>query len=253
MDGKILIVDDNKAVLNALELLVAGEFITVTALSTPNKITGIGDLSSYDCVLMDMNFNAEVNTGNEGLYWLRQIKARAPELPVVMITAYGDMDLAIRSLKEGAVDFVLKPWDNQKLLATLRSACQLCRSRREVKSLKTDQANLRSLINQKDQPIVGESVAVKNMLIMVRKVAKTTANVLITGENGTGKELIAKEIHRHSTRNNQVFVGVDMGSLQENLFESELFGHVKGSFTDARKTGLENLKRQMEALYSWMK
>lgn len=235
MDGKILIVDDNRSVLNALRLLLESEYATVTALSNPNKLTGIGDLPSYDGVLLDMNFSAEVNTGNEGLYWLRQIKAKAPELPVVMITAYGDMDLAIKSLKEGAVDFVLKPWDNQKLLATLRSACQLGRSRKEVGSLKKSQANLRHLINQNNQPIIGESVAVKNMLSMVRKVATTTVNVLITGENGTGKELIAKEIHRHSSRNDQVFVGVDMGSLQENLFESELFGHVKGSFTDAKE------------------
>jgi DNA-binding NtrC family response regulator len=235
MEGKILIVDDNRSVLNALELLLHSEYPTVTALSNPNKLSGIGDLSSYDCVLLDMNFSAEVNTGNEGLYWLRQINAKAPELPVVMITAYGDMELAIKSLKIGAVDFVLKPWDNQKLLATLRSACHLGQSRKEVRSLKKDQANLRSLINQNDQRIIGESVAVKNMLAMVRKVAKTTANVLITGENGTGKELIAKEIHRHSARDNGVFVGVDMGSIQESLFESELFGHVKGSFTDAKE------------------
>ncbi|QDH81284.1 sigma-54-dependent Fis family transcriptional regulator [Echinicola soli] len=235
MEGKILIVDDNKSILNALEFLLEGEYAYITAISNPNKITGMGDMSSYDAVLLDMNFSAEVNTGNEGLYWLRQIKGKAPELPVIMITAYGDMDLAIKSLKEGAVDFVLKPWDNQKLLATLRSAFQLGQSRKEVKNLKKDQANLRSLINNNDQPIIGESIAVKNMLTIVRKVAKTTANVLITGENGTGKELIAKEIHRHSPRNNEVFAGVDMGSIQESLFESELFGHIKGAFTDAKE------------------
>ena len=235
MEGKILIVDDNKSVLNALELLLDGEYASITTISNPNKITGIGDLPSFDAVLLDMNFSAEVNTGNEGLYWLRQIKAKAPELPVIMITAYGDMDLAIKSLKEGAVDFVLKPWDNQKLLATLRSACHLGQSRKEVDHLKKDQATLRSLINKSDQAIIGESPAVKDMLSIVRKVAKTNANVLITGENGTGKELIAKEIHGHSTRANEVFVGVDMGSIQESLFESELFGHVKGSFTDAKE------------------
>ncbi|MBD8488267.1 sigma-54-dependent Fis family transcriptional regulator [Echinicola sp. CAU 1574] len=235
MEGKILIVDDNKSILNALEFLLEEEYSCITSISNPNKITGIGDLDSYDAVLLDMNFSAEINTGNEGLYWLRQIKAKAPELPVIMITAYGDMDLAIKSLKEGAVDFVLKPWDNQKLLATLRSAYQLGQSRKEVGNLKKNQANLKSLISQKQQPIIGESNAIKEMLAIIRKVAQTTANVLITGENGTGKELIAQEIHRNSPRANEVFVGVDMGSIQESLFESELFGHVKGSFTDAKE------------------
>lgn len=235
IDGKILVIDDNHAVLSALELLLEAEYSSVITMNNPNEITSIPDIPDYDFVLLDMNFSAKVNSGNEGFYWLRHIHKIAPELPVVMITAYGDVALAIRALKEGAVDFVLKPWDNKKLLATLQSAYRLGRSRREVGSLKKDRRNLKNIINQNHRSIIGNSRALHHVLKIAGKVAKTEANVLITGENGTGKELIAREVHKRSPRNAEVFVSVDMGSVPETLFESELFGHVKGAFTDAKE------------------
>ena len=182
-----------------------------------------------------MNFNAGINTGNEGIYWLSRIKESNPEISVVMITAYGDVELTVKALKTGATDFVLKPWDNAKLLATLKSALQLNLSKKEVSQLKEKEKGLKSEINREQKFIVGSSPQLMNVLNLVRKVAKTDANVLITGENGTGKELIAHEIHRLSNRSQEVMVSVDMGAITETLFESELFGHVKGAFTDARE------------------
>jgi len=182
-----------------------------------------------------MNFSAGVNTGNEGIFWLNKIKETNPEISVVMITAYGDIDTAVRALKAGASDFVLKPWDNEKLLATLRLALELNLSRIEVKDLKERENGLKKEINRDHRYIMGSSPELMRVLNLVRKVAKTDANVLITGENGTGKELVAQEIHRLSARAREVMVSVDIGSLSETLFESELFGHIKGSFTDARE------------------
>jgi DNA-binding NtrC family response regulator len=182
-----------------------------------------------------MNFKAGINTGNEGIYWLERIKDTNPEISVVMITAYGDIDLAVKALKAGASDFILKPWDNEKLLATLKLAIQLNLSKNEIRQLKERETVLKKEINRDQKFIIGSSPQLMNVLNLVRKVAKTDANVLITGENGTGKELIAQEIHRLSNRAKEVLVSVDMGALSETLFESELFGHVKGAFTDARE------------------
>ena len=234
-DAKILIVDDNKSVLHALEILLQFEYRTITSISNPNQITSLQDLKAYDLVLLDMNFSAGINTGNEGLYWLREILKRAPEISVVMMTAYGDIELAVKTLKEGAVNFVLKPWNNEKLLATLHSAYQLRKSRTRIDRLEKKENQLKQVINQNQQSIIGDSKALKTVLNLVRKVAKTDVNVLITGENGTGKELIARELHQRSARSSEVFISVDMGSISENLFESELFGHIKGSFTDAKE------------------
>ncbi len=189
----------------------------------------------YNLVILDMNFNAGINTGNEGIYWLGRIKESNPEISVVMITAYGDVELTVKALKMGATDFFLKPWDNNKLLATLKSALQLNCSKKEVSQLKEKEKGLKTEINREQKIIVGSSPQVMQMLDLVRKVAKTDANILITGENGTGKELIAHEIHRLSERSQEVLVRVDMGAIAETLFESELFGHVKGAFTDARE------------------
>jgi DNA-binding NtrC family response regulator len=183
-----------------------------------------------------MNFKAGVNTGNEGIYWLERIKETRPEISVVMITAYGDINTAVKALKAGASDFVLKPWDNEKLLATLKLSIQLNLSKKEVRQLKERETELKKEINRDQRFIIGSSPQLMNVLNLVRKVAKTDANVLITGENGTGKELIAQEIHRLSARSKEVLVSVDMGALSETLFESELFGHMKGAFTDARET-----------------
>lgn len=234
--GNILIVDDNKSILSALEILLSPEFQSVTTLPDPNLIPSELRKGDYNLVLLDMNFNAGINTGNEGIYWLGRIKETNPEISVVMITAYGDVELTVKALKAGATDFVLKPWDNAKLLATLKSALQLNLSKKEVSHLKEKEKELKSEINREQKFIVGSSPQLMQVLNLVRKVAKTDANVLITGENGTGKELIAQEIHRLSARSNEILVSVDMGAITETLFESELFGHVKGAFTDARES-----------------
>jgi DNA-binding NtrC family response regulator len=233
--GNILIVDDNKSILSALEIFLTPEFQTVTTLSDPNQIPTELRKKEYNLVILDMNFNAGINTGNEGIYWLGRIKESNPEISVVMITAYGDIELTVKALKIGATDFFLKPWDNNKLLATLKSALQLNWSKKEVNQLKEKEKGLKTEINREQKFIVGSSPQLMQVLNMVRKVAKTDANVLITGENGTGKELIAHEIHRLSNRSQEVLVNVDMGAITETLFESELFGHVKGAFTDARE------------------
>jgi DNA-binding NtrC family response regulator len=234
--GNILIVDDNKSVLSALDFLLTPGFDKVECLSSPNLLMSELRQNNYHLVLLDMNFKAGVNTGNEGIYWLNQVKENYPEISVVLITAYGDVELAVKALKAGATDFILKPWDNAKLLATVRSAIQLSLSRNEINSLKQKEKELKKVINQDEKYIIGSSPELMQVLKIVRKVAKTDTNVLITGENGTGKELIAREIHRLSSRNEEMLVNVDMGALSESLFESELFGHVKGAFTDARES-----------------
>jgi len=234
--GNILIVDDNKSILSTLEILLSGEFQTVTTLANPNQIPTELRKGEYNLVILDMNFSAGINTGNEGIYWLGRIKESHPEISVVMITAYGDIDLAIKALKAGASDFILKPWDNDKLIATLKLAIQLNLSKEEVRHLKEREKELKKEITPEQKVIVGSSPQWISVLNLVKKVARTDANVLITGENGTGKELVAQEIHRLSHRADEVLVSVDMGSLSETLFESELFGHMKGSFTDARET-----------------
>ncbi len=233
--GNILIVDDNKSILTSLEILLNPEFSFVKALSNPGQILTELRKKEYNLVLLDMNFSAGMNNGNEGFYWLGRIKEFNPDISVVMITAYGDVNTAVRALKEGACDFVLKPWDNDKLLATLKLAIQLNLSKKEVKQLKDRESGLKNEINRDQREIIGSSQIILDVLKMARKVAKTNANVLITGENGTGKELIAREIHRLSDRSGELLVSVDMGAIPETLFESELFGHVKGAFTDARE------------------
>jgi len=234
-NGKILIIDDNKNILSALELLLITSYKEVRTLSNPNQITSFPDLINFDIILLDMNFKAGMNSGNEGLFWLTEIKKKAPQVAVIMITAHGAIDLAVQSLKKGASDFILKPWNNDKLLATIKTCFLLQKSQKEVDNLKLKQSELKAVINQKKNLIIGNSKAITNVLKLVHKVAKTDANVLITGENGTGKELIAREIHNVSNRKNEVFISVDLGTISENLFESELFGHKKGAFTDAKE------------------
>ena len=233
--GTILVVDDNKAVLNALEMLLAGVFREVITLRTPNQIEAILESGRVDVVLLDMNFSAGINTGNEGLYWLSRIKEYAAEIPVVLFTAYADIDLAVRAVKEGATDFVVKPWDNAKLVATLLAAYRLHESRREVKQLKAKEEVLKGQLSPERTVVWGESDVMRRVRQLIEKVAVTDANVLITGENGTGKEIVAREIHALSGRRGEVMISVGMGAITETLFESELFGHVKGAFTDARE------------------
>jgi len=198
--ASILVVDDNRSILSALEILLIPEFGDVTPISNPNQILQELRKKDYNLVILDMNFAAGVKSGNEGLYWLRKIKEVKPDLSVVMITAYGDIETAVKALKAGASDFVIKPWDNEKLLATLRLAIQLNLSKKEVNQLKNRESALKRELNREDRFIIGSSPQIMKVLNLARKVAKTDANVLITGENGTGKELIAQEIHRMSDR-----------------------------------------------------
>ncbi|MCW5515038.1 sigma-54-dependent transcriptional regulator [Muriicola sp. Z0-33] len=233
--ANILVVDDNKSVLSALEILLQFEYENVQVLFNPNQLPSYPNFEAIDIVLLDMNFSAGINSGNEGLYWLKEIKKKSPHVSVVMMTAYGAVDLAVQALKEGAADFILKPWNNEKLLATVKSAYTLRQSQKEINHLRKKEHSLKRVINEDKNYIIGNSKALNAVLNLVRKVARTDVNVLITGENGTGKELIARELHRTSKRKNEVFINVDMGSISESLFESELFGHIKGSFTDAKE------------------
>lgn len=234
-NAEILIVDDNRSVLSALELLLQPVCKHVETTATPNQIPHLLEKKHYDVILLDMNYSAGINTGNEGLYWLRRIFEIDTDSSVIMITAYGDVDLAVRAVKEGAVDFVMKPWENGKLLATISAAVQLRNSKNEIQQLRLKEQQLKSEISKEQKTIIGSSPALRHILNIVEKVANTDANVLITGENGTGKELIARELHRLSGRRREVLVSVDMGALTETLFESELFGHTKGAFTDAKE------------------
>jgi len=235
MKGNILIVDDNKSVLTAVEMLLHSKFDNIYTLKNPNGLISILHKNNIDVVLLDMNFKAGINTGNEGLYWLRQVLDYDPLISVVMITAYGDIELAVKAVKEGAFDFVLKPWDNSKLISTLHASLKLRKSKLETASLRQSNENLKQELNPATQKLIGQSDAMKRVMEMIKKVAATDANIFITGENGTGKELIAREIHSRSKRNKEIMVSVDMGAISETLFVSELFGHTKGSFTDAHE------------------
>jgi len=222
--GTIIIVDDNKGVLTAIQILLKSYFSKIVALSSPVTLTSVLREEMPEVVLLDMNFTSGINTGNEGLFWLHEIKKVRPDLPVVLFTAYADIELAIRGIKEGATDFIVKPWDNQKLVETLQTAATSTHNDRKTTS--------------KENPVHptmywGESKVMQQLRALIEKVAITDANLLITGENGTGKEMLAREIHALSNRKYKEMIAVDMGTITESLFESELFGHVKGSFTDA--------------------
>lgn len=234
MPQKILIVDDNRGVRESLEMLLQTEFDEVYCLSNPNSLISSIQQHQIDVILLDMNFTTGINTGNEGLFWLKEIQNLDPSISIIMITAYGDVALAVRAVKEGAFDFILKPWDNHKLLSTIHASIKLRNSKLENLHLKNTTHILKEELKQNSHSIIGQSEALKEVMRMVSKVAKTEANIFITGENGTGKELIAKEIHRLSNRKDEVLVTVDMGAVSESLFESELFGYKKGAFTDAK-------------------
>lgn len=235
MKGRILILDDNQSVLTALELLLQKEFEDILCLRNPNNLISTLKQNSIDVVLLDMNFKAGINSGNEGIYWLNEIQKYDPTISVIMITAYGDIELAVKAVKEGAFDFILKPWENHKLMSTLQAALKLRRTKAESESLRMTAYNLKQQLNPAAKVTICQSEPMKKVMAMVQKVAATDANIFITGENGTGKELIAREIHRQSNRSNEIMLNVDMGAITETLFESELFGHTKGSFTDANE------------------
>ena len=233
--GKILMIDDDEDVLLAAKLLLKKHAHQVIIEKNPKKIPFLLNNDSYDVILLDMNFSKDITSGKEGFFWLREILDKDPNAVVILITAFGDVEMAVRALKEGATDFVLKPWQNEKLLATISTAIKLKKSYQEVDQLKKAKQLLEDDINQPFKDIVGTSDSMSEVFNLIEKVSKTEANILILGENGTGKELVARAIHQGSFRKEKVFVGVDMGAISETLFESELFGHKKGSFTDAKE------------------
>ena len=239
----IIIVDDSKSVLSALELLFNSHFQKIKTLSSPNQLLTELGRHRYDLLLLDMNFSSGINTGNEGLYWLQRVLEKYPDMGVVMITAYGDIELAVKAVRLGALDFITKPWENEKMLTVVESACRLTASRKNVNG-RQGKGEQVPAISQLPDVFKGVSVAWKKVMAIVEKVASTDANVLITGENGTGKEIVASEIHRLSLRAGRQLVSVDMGSIVESLFESELFGHKKGAFTDA---GCDRIGKIQEA------
>jgi DNA-binding NtrC family response regulator len=234
-NGNILIVDDNVQILNALNLLLKPEFAEITRLKNPNQIPALLNANNFDIILLDMNFRSGDNSGNEGLYWLSEILKIDPLMVVIMITAYGDIDLAVKAIKKGATNFISKPWDAEKLIITLRNTLEIRYSRVEVKKLQVRQQQLNEDFERQFKLCRGSSKKMEAIYKTIDKVAQTDANILILGENGTGKEVIAREIHRKSNRLSEIFLAVDMGSISESLFESEMFGHIKGSFTDARE------------------
>lgn len=232
--GKILMIDDDEDVLLAAKLLLKKHAHQVIIEKNPKKIPFLLNNDTYDVILLDMNFSKDITSGKEGYYWLSQILEHDPDAVVILITAFGDVEMAVKALKEGATDFVLKPWQNEKLLATVSTAIKLKHSYKEVDKLKKAKEQLEADLNQPFKDIIGSSPSIKEVFSLIEKVAKTDANVLILGENGTGKELVARAIHQRSLRKDQSFIGVDMGAITQTLFESELFGHKKGSFTDAK-------------------
>lgn len=223
--GKLLIVDDNTNILSAVKMLTENYFEKVTTLDSPKSLISTIQTESPDVILLDMNFHAGINTGNEGIFWLNEVNNKFPKIKVVLFTAYADIDLAVRAMKDGAYDFIVKPWNNEKLIETLQNAYNEGREKKKP-SKHNDTAD-------ESQMFWGNSPEMLRIKNIVERVSATDANIMITGENGTGKEVLAREIHRLSSRRNNEMISLDMGAIPETLFESELFGHKKGAFTDA--------------------
>ncbi len=233
--AKVLIIDDNEDVLLAAKLLLKPYAGIVDTITDPNEIPAVLNKIQYDVIFLDMNFTRDITSGQEGFYWLKEILKIHPLAVVIMITAFGDVDIAVKAIKEGATDFILKPWQNEKLLATFSSASELSKSRSQIEDLKIGRMQLAKDIDTRFNEIVGSSQVMHQLFTKIEKVAATDANVLILGENGSGKELIARALHRKSKRADEIFISVDMGAISPLLFESELFGYVKGAFTDAKE------------------
>jgi len=233
-EGKILIVDDNEEILVALKMFLGEHFSEVHTREDPDSAMDFIGRNNIDLCILDMNFSPGASSGKEGLTLMKNIRDSHPHAVIIFITAYGDMELVIKAIREGATDFIQKPWDDQKLLATVRSAMELSQSKQKVADLREKQQHLQSVQHMEQQMVWGKSGIMEKVMETVEKVARTDASVIILGENGTGKELVAREIHLRSRRKEEVFIKVDLGSLSESLFESELFGHVKGAFTDAQ-------------------
>ena len=232
-EGKILAIDDNEDILFALKLLLKPHVEVIDTLNSPDSILEYVSKNDYDVILLDMNFTKDAISGQEGFDWLAKIHDAYPTAVVVFITAYGDAEKAVKAIKAGASDFILKPWQNEKLLATISSSIQLARSKKENKELRKKHKELSAVLNKPFEEFIGESSEMKEVFTTIKKVALTDANVLILGENGTGKELVARALHKNSLRKDEIFISVDLGAISETLFESELFGHEKGAFTDA--------------------
>lgn len=232
--ARILVVDDEEDVLLAAQLLLKRHFASVETLRSPAELPARVRAGTFDVLLLDMNFASGADSGAEGLSWLSRVLAIDPQTVVVLVTAHADMNLAVCAMKDGAADFVVKPWENERLLATLTAAANLRRASTEAAELRTRQRGL-AMASQSETAIIGTSPSIRRVFDIIRRAAPTDANVLILGENGTGKELIAREIHRQSKRANEVFLRVDLGSISAALFESELFGHKRGAFTDAKE------------------
>jgi DNA-binding NtrC family response regulator len=233
-NGKILAVDDNKDILLALRLLLKPYVELIHVTDVPDDIPSMMAEECYDVILLDMNFTKDASSGKEGFFWLEKILAIDPNSIVIFITAYGDVENAVKAIKMGATDFVHKPWQNEKLLATISAGIKLRQSNQELSTLKVKETGLKNIINKPLTGFIGNSVQMLRVFESIKKVAATDASVLILGENGTGKELVARSLHQQSHRRDEVYISVDLGSIAETLFESELFGHVKGAFTDAR-------------------
>jgi len=233
--GTILVIDDEEDILFSLKMLLKQHFTSVYGENNPYHIPRLLSQYNPDVVLLDMNFRVGKDTGEEGIQWLKKIKELQPDLPVIMMTAHTDLETAINSIKLGATDFVEKPWRNEKLIATVNAAMELGQSNVALKKAETQQGFLQQDINQSFGEILGESPLIHTLKKMIEKVAPTDANILLLGENGVGKELVARSIHKLSNRKKQIFMGVDLGAITETLFESELFGHIKGAFTGADK------------------
>jgi DNA-binding NtrC family response regulator len=240
--GKILVVDDDDDILTAARLLLRRRFAEVLTCRRPERIPDLLERQAFDVVLLDMNFGPGESSGKQGLHWLERIREIDPEAVVVMITAHGSVDNAVEAMKLGATDFITKPWQNEKVVATVSTAVELRRSRAEAATLRSANELLREAAGASSQTIISESAAMDEVFSLVERAAPTDANVLILGENGTGKELIARELHSRSQRSQNVFLAVDMGSISESLFESELFGHRKGAFTGANNDRLGRLQ-----------
>ena len=233
--GKILIIDDDEDILLAARLFLKQHFNLVHTEKKPDNIPTLLQNENYDVILLDMNFARDMTSGKEGFFWLNKILEIDPSAVVILITAYGDVAMAVKAIKAGATEFILKPWQNEKLLATISAAINLRQSRTEVDNLRSRQIQLSADLDQPFKDFIGISPAMQTVFSTIEKVANTEANVLILGENGTGKELVARELHRQSLRANEVFITVDMGAITDTLFEGELFGHTRGAFTDAKE------------------
>ncbi|MCB0491194.1 MAG: sigma-54-dependent Fis family transcriptional regulator [Cyclobacteriaceae bacterium] len=234
-NAKILIADDDDMVLLSIKLLLEQKYTEIHTTNDPKRIPSLARQINFDVALLDMNFRQGDTSSTEGLFLLRHLVENHPETQVILMTAFGEIQLAVEAIKEGAMDFIVKPWENEKLQTTIANAVSLSTEKRKVRQLQSKQRTITAAVDSQYPAIIGNATPMREILQMVDKISGTDADILILGENGTGKEVIARNIHRKSNRADEVFISVDLGALSELLFESELFGHKKGAFTDAKE------------------